>query len=186
MDNFLNTYSFLYIMEFKSLEFGLDKENDILVVSFYGSFYFKIPVSEVKRIDKNFKLNPKDNHEIIFTINQEKAEKKFMFLIQRFMNDLKSKITGNKTVYIHEISDIPLHGLQFIGIVDKGTDMVEVKPLTSCNLNCSFCSVGEGINSKKQVDFVVEEEYLVNELSELLRFKAKHNPQKKISVWILF
>ena len=171
-------------MLFKSLEFGLDEENELLVVSFYGSFHFKIPLNEVKRIDKYFKLNPKDNHEIIFTINQEKAEKKFMFLIQRFMNELKSKITDNKTVYLHENSEIPLFGLQFIGIVDKGTDMIEIKPLTSCNLNCSFCSVGEGIETKKQVDFVVEEEYLVDELSELLEFKSEHNSKTKFSVWI--
>ena len=175
-------------MEFKSLEFNISKDTEkgieYLYVSFYGSFYFKIPLSEVRRIDKHFKLNPKNSNEIIFTINQEKAEKKFMFLIQRFMNELKSKITENKTIYLHENSDIPLFGLQFIGIIDKGTDMIEVKPLTSCNLNCSFCSVGEGVKTRKQIDFVVEEEYLVDELSELLDLKVKHDPKTKISVWI--
>jgi uncharacterized protein len=177
-------------MKFKSLEFSISQnaktEDEELIVSFYGSFQFNIPLNEVKRIDKHFKLNPKNNHEVVFSINKEKAEKKFMFLIQRFMSELKSKITGNKTIYLHEYSNIPLHGLQFIGIVDKGTDMVEIKPLTSCLMNCGFCSVGEGLKTRKQVDFVVEEEYLVEELNALLDFKKKHakSNKTKISVWI--
>ena len=178
-------------MKFKSLEFSIDinpdKEIEELNVSFYSSFSFKIPLSEVRRIDKHFTVNPKDSHEVLFTINQDKAEKKFMFLIQRFMSDLKSKITGNKTIYIHENSKIPLQGLQFVGIVDKGTDMVEIKPLTTCPMNCSFCSVGEGLKTRKQVDFVVEEEYLVEELNNLLEFKKKQDKpgsNTKISVWI--
>ncbi|MEK6845946.1 MAG: radical SAM protein, partial [Nanoarchaeota archaeon] len=39
----------------------------------------------------------------------------------------------------------------------------------SCNLNCIYCSVGEGKSSQK-VDFVVEKDYLVEELGKLIDF----------------
>jgi len=174
-------------MKFKSFEFNINKQNETLYISFYGSFYFEIPLVEINKIDSNFKVNPKDSNEIIFSKNQTRSEKKFMFLVDKYMHDLKSKINKNKNakaVYIHENSGIPLYGLQFIGIIDKGTDMIEIKPLTGCNMNCSFCSVGEGLDTKKEVDFIVEEEYLVNELSNLLGFKAKSDPKIKLSIWI--
>ncbi len=163
-------------MLFKSLSF--EKKGNDLAVSLLGSFSFDLPLDELARLDYKLTKNP---HEIILSVS---AEKKFMHLIEKYMPELKSNLTGNKTIYIHQNSGIPLHGLQFIGIVDKGTDMIEIKPLTSCLLNCSFCSVGEGTETKKQVEFVVEEEYLVNELDKLLQFKLKHDKNAKLSIWI--
>lgn len=166
-------------MLFKSLTFNL--KGDKLAVSLLGAFSFNIPLDEIARFD--YKLT-KDPHEIILSSS---AEKKFMHLVEKYMPGLISNITGNKTIYLHQNSGIPLHGLQFIGVVDKGTDMIEIKPLTSCLLNCSFCSVGEGTETKKQVDFVVEEEYLVSELNKLLKFKLKHDKDAKggrLSIWI--
>lgn len=166
-------------MLFKSLSFNI-KGNE-LEVSLLGSFSFSIPTEEMNRLDKQgFRLT-KDPHEIILSPS---AEKKFMHLVEKYMPDLTSTITGNRTIYIHENSGIPLHGLQFVGIVDKGTDMIEIKPLTSCLLNCSFCSVGEGTGTKKQVEVVVEEEYIVSELAKLLDFKIKNDVAAKLSVWI--
>ncbi|MFH1440233.1 MAG: radical SAM protein [Candidatus Woesearchaeota archaeon] len=182
-------------MIFKSLKFSINKTNNALFVSFYGSFYFEVPLEELIKIDHDFKIDPKNSHNIII---KPKAEKKFMFIIDKYMHNLRSKINktdskaNNKAIYIHENSGIPLFGLQFIGIIDKGTDMIEIKPLTGCNMNCIFCSVGEGLDTKKEVDFVVEEEYLVNELKALIDFKAKHednsnsslDTKNKFSIWI--
>ncbi len=41
--------------------------------------------------------------------------------------------------------------------------------MTSCNLDCIYCSISEGLSSTKQ-DFVVEKDYLVEELDKLLAF----------------
>ena len=168
-------------MHFKSLEFSINK--DLLNVSLYNIFCFEIPLDEIRKIDKNFRL--KNINEIIFSKNTNKnSNKRFMFLIEKYMPNLKNKITQNKSIYIHENSSIPLFGLKFIGIINKGSDMIEVKPLTSCNMNCIFCSVGEGISSKKEVDFIVEEEYIVNELAKLIDYKKKKGNTIPISIWI--
>ncbi|MBI4453866.1 radical SAM protein [Candidatus Woesearchaeota archaeon] len=168
-------------MHFKSLEFNINQ--DLLNVSLYNIFYFEIPLEEIRKIDKNFKL--KNKNEIIFSKNTDKnSDRKFMFLIEKYMPELKNKITKLKAVYIHQNSGIPLFGLKFIGIIDKGTDMIEIKPLTSCNMNCIFCSVGEGLSSKKQVDFIVEEEYIISELAKLIDYKKKKGNTIPLSIWI--
>lgn len=168
-------------MRFKSLKFNINQ--DKLNVSLYNLFYFEIPLEEIRRIDNNFKL--KNKNEIIFSKSAEKnADKKFMFLIEKHMPELKNKITKNKSIYLHENSGISLFGLKFIGIIDKGSDMIEVKPLTSCNMNCVFCSVGEGLDTKKEVDFIVEEEYIISELAKLLDYKKKKGSHIPISIWI--
>jgi uncharacterized Fe-S cluster-containing radical SAM superfamily enzyme len=74
-------------------------------------------------------------------------------------------------VYIHKNSGIPLLGTRFIGIQDRGTTFLELKPITGCIMGCSFCSVDEGIGSKKLCDFFVEREYLVEVTKKLLDFK---------------
>ena len=73
---------------------------------------------------------------------------------------LKNKLNGNNTLYIHKNSGIPLIGSLSFGIIDRGSNMLEIKPLTSCNADCIFCSVDEGPSSKKIRDIVVEKDYL--------------------------
>ena len=68
-------------------------------------------------------------------------------------------------------------GSNEFGVVDRGSNIIEVKPLTGCNLSCIFCSVNEGINEK--TDIVVEEEYLVEEFAKLASLK-KHPVEANI------
>ena len=49
--------------------------------------------------------------------------------------------------------------------------MIEVKPMSSCNLGCIYCSVDEGPKSKRAVDFVVEKDYLVEEFKKVVESK---------------
>ncbi|MFC1749317.1 radical SAM protein, partial [Pseudomonadota bacterium] len=76
-------------------------------------------------------------------------------------------------VYIHKNSGIPLIGNISFGIVDRGSSLIEVKPITSCILNCNYCSIDEGSESKV-TDFIVEADYLIDELKELLDFKKSN------------
>ena len=46
---------------------------------------------------------------------------------------------NNKIIYVDKNSDIPLFGIDFIGIIDRGTNVIEIKPLTLCNLECKYC-----------------------------------------------
>jgi len=107
------------------------------------------------------------------------SEKKFNKLLVFAFENLIDKITGNKTTYVHKNSGIPLMGNLSFGIIDKGSEMIELKPITGCNINCIFCSVDEGPDSKKSREFVIEKDYIVDELKKLIEFK-----EDKVDIYI--
>ncbi len=145
-------------MEFQDLKF---KEENDLVVTLYELFEFVIPKEELNKIgkyeltDHSFKGN----------------EKKFGFLISKYITNLKHKQTKKNALYIHSHSEIPLIGSNYFGLVDRNTNLIEIKPLTSCNLSCTFCSVDEGPTSKKRIDFILEKDYIVQEFKKLIKQK---------------
>jgi len=80
-----------------------------------------------------------------------------------------------KLVKINEKSGIPLVGSIAFGVIDRGTNILQVRPTTLCNLNCIFCSTGSGINSCfHRTDYVVDVDYLLRWVKELVDFKGKN------------
>ena len=153
-------------VSFETLSFK-EKDKDIQV-TLLSKFYSLIPKSEIESKLGEVKLV--DAHTLEFAdVKQSKAELDFSQLLAESFDNLKNKLNGNKTTYIHSNSGIPLIGNVAFGIVYRDSSIIEIKPITSCNLNCIYCSVGEGLGSKKQ-DFVVEKDYLVAELTKLLKF----------------
>lgn len=68
---------------------------------------------------------------------------------------------------------IPLVGLVFIGCVDRGTNLLQIRPTSLCNLNCQFCSVDGGIYSKiHPVAYEVELNYLMQWIREIIDYKG--------------
>ncbi|MBA3064102.1 radical SAM protein, partial [Candidatus Woesearchaeota archaeon] len=132
-------------------------------------FYFYLDNKLLAKLG-DFKI--KDNSIIFEKTPEKRAERKFNSLLAEGFKNLKNKISGNKTVYVHKNSGIPLIGSNSFGIVDRNTSIIDIRPITSCNLNCIFCSVDSGISSKNQADFVVEREYLVEEFKKLVDFKG--------------
>lgn len=157
-------------LEFKDFLFE-DKES-IIRFNFLKIFYFDVSREEIEKIGQ-FKV---DKNTIEFeNLSQTKAERKFPMLLQKNFKNLKNKISKKSTVYIHKNSKIPLIGTTYFGIIDRGTNLIEVRPITSCNLGCIFCSVDEGPKSKKKFDFVVEADYLIEEFKKLAEYKEdKH------------
>jgi uncharacterized Fe-S cluster-containing radical SAM superfamily enzyme len=79
-----------------------------------------------------------------------------------------------RVVILDEQKGIPLLGLLYIGIVDRGTNLIQVRPTTICNLNCPFCSVDSGACSKvHKVDFIAEKNYLLRYIKEIVEYKGK-------------
>jgi len=79
-----------------------------------------------------------------------------------------------KLIKITEKSGIPLVGAIAFGVIDRGTNVLQVRPTTLCNLNCLFCSTGSGVNSCfHQVDYEVDVNYLLKWIKELVEFKGK-------------
>ncbi|HLC61107.1 MAG TPA: radical SAM protein [Candidatus Nanoarchaeia archaeon] len=96
-------------------------------------------------------------------------------MLANTFKNLKNTLNNKSTYYIHQSSGIPLIGTNYFGLIDRGSNIIEVKPLTSCNISCIFCSVDEGPTSRRKVDFVVEKDYLVNEFRKIVEFKKNYN-----------
>ncbi len=151
-------------LKFKNLNFI--KEKNKVKVILLKHFYFFIDNDELKKIG-DFKI--KTDSIIFRDASNQTAERKFNFLISKNIGNLKSAITGKKTVYIHQNSGIPLTGTNYFGIVDRGSSLIEIKPITGCNLNCIYCSIDQ---SRRYIDFVVEKDYLVSELKSVIEYKG--------------
>ncbi|MCD6464655.1 radical SAM protein [Candidatus Woesearchaeota archaeon] len=67
----------------------------------------------------------------------------------------------------------PIMGVDFIGLTDRCSNLIEVKPITGCNLNCIYCWVSD---IEKTNDFTIPSDYIVEEFSKLKRLK-KHPVQ---------
>lgn len=155
-------------LAFKDLSF--EEKDGKVRVNFLKIFSFDIERDMLNAIGK-FKISP---NKIEFPdINDKRAQRKFNILLSKGFAQLKNSINHKKTRYIHKNSGIPLIGTAYFGIIDRGTNLIEVRPITSCNLNCIFCSVDEGISSRKEADFVVEKDYLVQEFQKLVEFKQE-------------
>jgi uncharacterized Fe-S cluster-containing radical SAM superfamily enzyme len=49
------------------------------------------------------------------------------------------------------IRDIPLFGCIAFGIIDRGTNVLQVRPFSECPLSCVFCSTDAGPHSKRRI-----------------------------------
>jgi len=78
----------------------------------------------------------------------------------------------HKTILVDKKSNIPLFGIDFIGIIDRGTNVIEIKPITLCNLNCIYCFVSAG---DYLTNFVVEPDYLLENIKLLIDLKGKRD-----------
>src|SRR3989338_296182 len=154
-------------LSFKELSF--ESSDKGLKVNFLRNFYFYLDNSRLSKlgeyiIGKNSIEFP-DGH-------GNGIRRKFDFLLAEGFRGMKNRLNNKPTIYIHRSSGIPLIGSNYFGIIDRGTNVIEVKPMTSCNLGCIYCSVDEGPRSKRTADFVVEKDYLVEEFEKVAKFKG--------------
>ena len=165
---------------FKDLSF--EKEKDRIRVNFLKLFYAYLDEDSLKKIAP-FKIDKQSSHSIFFSnVSERNARKKMEFLLINAFKSLKNKLNNKKTIYIHQSSGIPLIGTNYFGLIDRGTNIIEVKPITSCNISCIFCSVDEGPNSRRKVDFVVEKDYLLKEFEKIVEFKTKQFSRTDVEI----
>jgi len=160
--------------ELKFEDISFEEKEDKIIVNFLKIFQTEIEKSKLEKIGK-FKIE--DNKIIFSNTSKETAERKFNQMLSQAFEQLKNKLNEKKAIYIHKNSGIPLIGNLEFGIVDRNTSLIELRPMTSCNLDCVFCSVDE---SKRCVDFVVEKDYLVEEFKKLVEFKQCENIEAHI------
>jgi len=127
-------------------------------------YYFDIPREKLESIG-HFTIN---KGVIDFAdASETKVNNKINKIITHGFSNLTSLLTGRQAVYIH---DGPLIGCQYFGLVDRNTNLIELRPLTGCNLDCIYCSINEGGN--KKVDYYVDKDHLVSEFRKLAEYKA--------------
>ncbi|MBI2671360.1 radical SAM protein [Candidatus Woesearchaeota archaeon] len=89
------------------------------------------------------------------------------------MQTIQEEKQENKVVLIDKKSKIPLVGSVFIGILDRGSSLLQVRATTLCNMSCQFCSTDAGINSKfHKTNFIVDPDYLLEELRKVSEEKG--------------
>lgn len=90
------------------------------------------------------------------------------------------RITDRPLVHITEDTGPPLIGHTAFGIRTYGTNIIEVRPLTGCQLRCRHCYVAEGRNSETRVT-----DYIIDDLDYLLKtinWVAEHLGKKRLEV----
>jgi len=86
-----------------------------------------------------------------------------------------------KLIRIPEDVELPLIGCIAFGLIDRGTNLIQVRPISGCNLNCIYCSVDEGPNSKTRISsFIVNPDYLIEWFKALAAFKQNENIEAHI------
>ena len=68
--------------------------------------------------------------------------------------------------------DIPLIGCIGFGVIDRGTNLLQVRASSACNLNCKFCSTDAGLFSKfHPVNYIVDKDHLVDWIKRAVEYK---------------
>ncbi len=74
---------------------------------------------------------------------------------------------------VSEESRIPLIGAIPFGLIDRGTNVVQVRPSSMCPLSCIFCSTDAGPNSRTRLaEYLVDLDYMVSYFEGLVDFKG--------------
>ncbi|MEM0088480.1 MAG: radical SAM protein [Archaeoglobaceae archaeon] len=96
------------------------------------------------------------------------------YIISNYENKrVLNRVTRRELVFVTKESGIPLLGHSAFGIIDRGTNLLQVRCISGCNLNCVFCSVDEGRKSKtRKTDYIVDPDYMIEKLREVVEFKG--------------
>ncbi len=104
----------------------------------------------------------------------EKKYERFMGVLARALKEtLTCTITKNPATYIDRTSGVPLIGALEFGIIDRGSNLIEIRPCSGCNLACTYCSVHEGPGGPKKRELLIEKDYLVDAFAEVAQVKTK-------------
>ncbi len=68
---------------------------------------------------------------------------------------------NRELVKVGEEIDLPLTGALPFGVIDRGTNLLQIRPVSGCNLSCPFCSVDEGPLGDKAARYEVSLDYMV-------------------------
>ncbi len=74
---------------------------------------------------------------------------------------------------VYEVSGLPLVGHIAFGVVDRGTNVLQVRPSTLCPHACIYCSVDAGPTSRwRQAEYIVDPGELVAWVESVAEYKG--------------
>ena len=76
----------------------------------------------------------------------------------------------SKLIHIDENTNIPLLGLIHVGIVDRGSSLLQVRASTYCNMKCTFCSTSAN-SPTHEYNYDIELSYLMLWIRETINLK---------------
>lgn len=77
--------------------------------------------------------------------------------------------------------NLPLIGHIAFGLIDRGTNLIQVRPFTGCPLSCIFCSVDAGPFSRNRVtEYIVDHKYILYWFKKIARYKNVNRLQAYI------
>jgi len=75
-------------------------------------------------------------------------------------------------VEIVKSSGIPLVGALQFGIIDRGSNLLQVRCTTVCNMRCKFCSTSANDPNTHPTNFIVDIDYLLEEVEKVAKIKG--------------
>ncbi|MCD6503146.1 MAG: radical SAM protein [Euryarchaeota archaeon] len=163
-------------VEFKGI-FIRKKDDDTLRI-IYPPFEAIISLKDfLAFLEKNVgskEVEVEDNKIIVKGGQKDPKDYIYYYFDTAFRRSLVNMITGRQTLYIDESLEIPLIGSHYFGLIDRGTNLIQVRPITGCNMKCIYCSVSEGPGKDRLVDYVIDYEFLIKEYEKIVEFKGRH------------
>ena len=79
------------------------------------------------------------------------------------------------------IRDIPLFGCIAFGIIDRGTNVLQVRPISECPLSCVFCSTDAGPRSGRRIsEYMVDLPQLLSAFDQAASYKETNEIEAHI------
>ncbi|RLE64905.1 MAG: radical SAM protein [Thermoprotei archaeon] len=77
-----------------------------------------------------------------------------------------------KVVWIGKDLDTPLLGHIAFGLIDRGTNLIQVRPTSLCPLSCIFCSTDAGPSSYWRIrEYLVDLDLLLESFKSIIKYK---------------
>jgi len=77
--------------------------------------------------------------------------------------------------------ELPLVGAIAFGVIDRGTNVLQIRPTSLCPLSCPFCSTDAGPRSRhRAAEYVVDLDVLLDWVAQLVRFKGSRGVEAHI------
>ncbi len=67
---------------------------------------------------------------------------------------------------------VPLIGCIGFGVIDRGTNLLQVRASSACNLKCPFCSTNAGNEDVHPVNYIVDKDHMVNWVKRVVEYKG--------------